>query len=341
MKAGVLMLPSFRSRKSGGFTLVELLVVIGIVAMLLGLILPAVQVAREAARRASCQNNLRQLANAAHQFETFHREFPTGGRLPVYVGDRPTGGTNVMIELLRYFEQDNLSKKWDDYDNRNNVAGGTTAITAQVIGILLCPSDRLPEHVVYVNNAVGQPWLRGYYGLSSYGGNAGTRSVLPGPPPACRKISRDGIFFLDSYVRHADVTDGLSNTLLFGERYHRDPELELVQPEVQYGVDSFAHSGKFAAVFGPGAIMGNVTLHTAAPINYLVPPGELSGFSVLDAPHASVENRLCAFGSGHPGGANFAFADGSVRFVHESMWLPILQALSTRHGAEVVSADAF
>jgi prepilin-type N-terminal cleavage/methylation domain-containing protein/prepilin-type processing-associated H-X9-DG protein len=320
------------SRKSGGFTLVELLVVIAIVAALIALLLPAVQNAREAARRVDCQNNLKQLATAAHEFESAYGNFPTVGRSPVYVGDRPTGGTNLWVELLPYFEQNNLYKKWDYDDNRNNVAGGTTAVTAQVIGILLCPSDMLPEHVVHNTARNVPPWSRGFYGMSSYGGNAGKRSGILLSPPPFYGCSRDGIFFLESCVRLADVTDGSSNTLLFGERYHRDPELELRQPEVQFGLDSFAHLGKWAHVVVGAGIMANVTLHTAERINYQEPPGgDLSTWPI----------RLNAFGSGHPGGANFAFADGSARFVSERIRLPILWALSTRSGGEVVSADAY
>jgi prepilin-type processing-associated H-X9-DG protein len=168
--------------------------------------------------------------------------------------------------------------------------------------------------------------------MTSYGGNAGTRSVDAGLPPTFPGISRDGIFFLESCVCLADITDGTSNTLLFGERFHRDPEWDLREPVVEPGIDSLEHMGKWGMVSAVGGIMSNVTLHSAAPINYRMPPGgDVS--KLLD--------RLCAFGSGHPGGANFAFADGSVRFVKDSTLLPVLQALSTRRGGEVVSADAY
>ena len=130
-----------------GFTLIELLVVIAIIAILIGLLLPAVQKVREAASRMSCQNNLKQIALAAHNYHDATGRFPTGARLPVDVGGTPSGGTNVWVELLPYFEQDNLYKKWDSNDNRNNVAGGRNATQAQVIKILLCPSDPLPERV--------------------------------------------------------------------------------------------------------------------------------------------------------------------------------------------------
>jgi prepilin-type processing-associated H-X9-DG protein len=167
--------------------------------------------------------------------------------------------------------------------------------------------------------------------MSSYGGNAGKRSVPPGGPPAFPGITRDGIFFIGSCVRLTDVTDGSSNTLLFGERYHRDPEFDLRQPVVLPGVASIAHIGRWGFVAGAGA-MANVTLHTAAPINYQMPPGGDS---------STANDRVCAFGSGHPGGANFAFADGSVRFVSNGTSLQTLQALSTRAGGEVASGDDF
>src|SRR5262245_54681658 len=104
-----------------GFTLIELLVVIAIIAVLIGLLLPAVQKVREAANRMKCSNNLKQFGLAIHAFHDARQKFPTGARLPIYIGDRPTGGTTLWVELLPYIEQDNLYKKWDYYDNRNNV----------------------------------------------------------------------------------------------------------------------------------------------------------------------------------------------------------------------------
>src|SRR5262245_41928723 len=165
-----------RIEKRRGFTLLELLVVIAIIAVLIGLLLPAVQKVREAAARMTCSNNLKQIALATHNYHDTYQKFPTGGRLSVFVGDRPTMGTTLWIELLPYFEQDNLQKKWDDCDNRNNVAGGRNATTAQVIKVLLCPSDPLPDPVSEFT--VTDRWSWGFYGLSSYGGNAGRRSVL-------------------------------------------------------------------------------------------------------------------------------------------------------------------
>src|SRR6476620_3957584 len=132
-----------------GFTLIELLVVIAIIAILIGLLLPAVQKVREAANRMKCANNLKQVAVAAHNYHDDRGQFPTGVRLPVDVGGVPTRGTNLWFELLPYFGQDNLQKQLNPDDNRKNVAGERNAITAQVITLLICPSDLLPVPVVY------------------------------------------------------------------------------------------------------------------------------------------------------------------------------------------------
>src|SRR5262245_32647791 len=323
------MRPSLRFRRRRGFTLIELLVVIAIIGVLIGLLLPAVQQVRTAAARVQCANNLKQIALAAHNYHGDHGQFPVGVRLPVFVGDRPTGGTNLWVGLLPYFEQDNLYKQWDDYDNRNNVAGGRNATQARVIKLLVCPSDLLPEPVVESTPTATPPWAWGFYGLTSYGGNAGKRSFHPGNPPDFPRLTRDGIFFLDTCIRLADITDGSSNTLLFGERFHRDPEFDRLKAVFFPLNGPLAGWGKWGFV---ARGIGNVTLHSARPINYQVP---------LGGDYSAVEDRFCTFGSGHPGGANFAFADGSVRFLSDSTPLPTLQALSTRAGGEVISASDF
>jgi prepilin-type processing-associated H-X9-DG protein len=245
----------------------------------------------------------------------------------------PTMGTNVWVELLSDFEQDSVRQKWSFLDNRNNVAGGRAATQAQVLKVLLCPSDLLPDPVweltLYDPSVPVPTWSFGFYGMSSYGGNAGTRSVLTGGMPDLPRLSKDGVFFVGSNVRLADVTDGASNTFFFGERFHYDPEYELQRLAIRPDFPPMAGWGRWGFVANQGA-SGNISLSTPQRINYRVPPG--GNFSTL-------EDRACTFGSGHSGGANFAFADGSARFVRDTMAVSTLQALSTRDKAEVASPD--
>jgi prepilin-type processing-associated H-X9-DG protein len=145
-----------------------------------------------------------------------------------------------------------------------------------------------------------------------------------GPTP------RDGVFFRGSRVRLADVSDGSSHTFLFGERFHADPEYDRLTLVYDPNFYPLAGFGMWASAFDPNASLLDVTLSTAVPVNYRVPPGSTwddSSWEIL---------RLNAYGSGHPGGANFAFADGSVRFVRDGLPLTQLQALSTRDRGEVV-----
>jgi prepilin-type N-terminal cleavage/methylation domain-containing protein/prepilin-type processing-associated H-X9-DG protein len=314
-------------RRRSAFTLIELLVVIAIIGVLIAMLLPAVQKVREAANRTCCTNNLKQLALAAQNHHDTRGQFPTGIHPVVHQSDgRYAEGTNWKIELFLYCERDNLYRNWDYSDCRNNVAGGRNATTAHVVSILLCPSDPLPEAVFLFNN-VNTPqyeWAYGYYGMSSYGGNGGQRSFT-----GSLGGTYDGIFFQDSHVRLAEVTDGTSNTFLFGERDHRDAEYDRYTNDSHpsdYPLSGFgAWAGVFATSGGSNAAQ---LLSPPVPINYHFPSS--GGWPEM-------VDRLCAYGSAHAGGANFAYADGSVRFVSDHTPVDILQALSTRAGGEVVN----
>jgi prepilin-type processing-associated H-X9-DG protein len=302
-------------------------VVIAIIAVLIGLLLPAVQKVREAAARIQCQNNLKQLALAAHHYHEARGSFPPG-LVPVdRTGGRFAGGTTLWVELLDYLEQGPLHQRWDYGDYRNNLSGGTAATTAVVLEGLLCPSDPLPRPVHRLQVADDLAWASGHYAISSYAGNGGTRSFGATAP-----ASNDGVFFRRSQVRMGDITDGTSGTLLFGERSHRDAEFDRLTLVVDPETYPLAGWGGWASAHSPGVSPGDLLLSAAVPINYRVPAGS----SETDL--SWIDDRLCAYGSGHPGGANFAFADGSVRFVREAVALPVLRALSTRAGGEVVEA---
>jgi prepilin-type N-terminal cleavage/methylation domain-containing protein/prepilin-type processing-associated H-X9-DG protein len=312
-------------RRRGAFSLIELLVVIAIIAVLIGLLLPAVQKVREAAKRMTCQNQLKQLAVSAQHHHAVKGRFPTGLHMADQRSDgRQANATTWEAELLPYVEQENLQKKWDYADYRNNMKDGRKALTAQVIKLLVCPSDSLLPYVHCAMEHIPEfPWAWGYYAVGSYGGNAGKRSF-----PAS-KSTRDGIFFNDSKIRLADVEDGSSNTLLFGERSHYDPAFDQPRTYMPVPVRSMG-MWAFALRYEYGGPLTCHVLSTAVPINYQVQSYDLN---------EQVDDRLCAFGSGHPGGANFAFVDGSVHFLSDQTNLTTLQALSTRAGGEVVSGN--
>ena len=321
------------------FTLVELLVVIAIIGTLMALLVPAVQMAREAARRAQCANNLRQLALAAHNYHTLHRSFPPGlNQFEHYYSPRYRG-TSLFAFLLPHFEQEPLAARWNYETPLENVQGGAAAAAATVIASLVCPADRITENPAVQSDGK-------YLGITSYGGNGGTRSYFP------TAATTDGIFHTtgpaslpspnQGTIRLRDVTDGATHTLLFGERNHMDPHFESFA-EVRW-VDSLQQVGSWAAIGGRKRIR-DVTMSGHSPINYQL-PFDQSQRELAEPPlilswdFAYYEDlRFCAWGSGHPGGANFALADGSVRFLNETLPSITLQALSTRAGGETDLQD--
>ncbi|ODU02325.1 MAG: prepilin-type N-terminal cleavage/methylation domain-containing protein [Planctomycetes bacterium SCN 63-9] len=325
-----------RIRVRHAFTLIELLVVIAIIAVLIALLLPAVQAARAAARRIQCTNNLKQLALAAHNYENTHLVYPPGQIKLSFTATPRFRGFSLLVNMLPYIEQMPLYNRWNFSDPLSN-ADGTTANTSVVIGALLCPSDAIQQNPI--PSSGGSRW----YAIASYGGNGGSQSHPPD------KLTSDGVFHATgpaapgfSQVKPAGITDGLSNTLFFGERNHLDPNYDtflasgwIVEPMWQWG---------WWAPSGGNYGLSDVTMSTYAPINYKLGfgydnrPSDASsqtGFANYDA------LRVSAFGSQHPGGANFAIADGSVRFLKDTAAMPILRALGTRAGGEVVSADAY
>jgi prepilin-type N-terminal cleavage/methylation domain-containing protein/prepilin-type processing-associated H-X9-DG protein len=327
-------------RRRKGFTLIELLVVIAIIAVLVGLLLPAVQKVREAANRVSCSNNLKQLALAAHNYHSAFGTFPPGVYQLLASSKPKYQPVTLYVYLLPYLEQASLYQQWNQTSPTANTAGGQSSPTSTVLKTLVCPSDLIPQNPV---NSSGTTW----YGITSYGGNGGSQSYDP------QFATNDGIFYVigpgsqtapnGKPIRIGDVTDGLSNTILFGERNHVDANndtysVPLTNSAAGDYIDVMGDVGWWGNSGGRLAA-GDVTFSAYAPINYTIPAPYPALGTTYNAYLPYYELRLCAFGSGHTGGANFALADGSVRFIQESLPQSTLQLLCVRNDGQVVELD--
>jgi prepilin-type N-terminal cleavage/methylation domain-containing protein/prepilin-type processing-associated H-X9-DG protein len=344
-----------------GFSLIELLVVIAIIGVLIALLLPAVQAAREAARRMQCTNNLHQLALALLNYQDAAGGFPMGGYLqPVYtLPDWGTNGNGWLVSVLPYFEQKTL---YDAYNIAMNW-GNLVNLTAHATGIntLWCPSDPEVSHpAVMPADQVFFPWEAANYPqpvtvqFSSYAACTGSWFVQTPPVvPNWEAInaSNNGLIHLQSNRKIADITDGTSNTLMLGERGH--------------GLLAPARRNTWHWWAGVSRVMFTAEW----PMN---PQKNLSDGSADIGPiiNANPSVFLLAASSFHPGGCNFAFADGSVRFLKETIdsWpldpatgdpksldvdanglyfvkpgakVGVYQALATRNGGEVLSGDQY
>jgi prepilin-type N-terminal cleavage/methylation domain-containing protein/prepilin-type processing-associated H-X9-DG protein len=298
-----------QGRGRPGFTLLEMLIVLAIIVLLLALTVTAVQRARAAAAQVECAHRMRQMALAVHQFHAAHQKLPEGCGYPfLQTEDDLTmqGGLSWQTAILPFIDQGPL---WDEawlaqeQDPITNTSPLHRLVCETVMVSFLCPAEfiRMGE-----NSASGLKW-----GTTSYLGVAGTDKRLD-----------DGVFHKDFTVRFADITDGSSNTLMIGERP--------VGPGGRYSAwyagwtDCVCSLNQILAagdgVWDPDNSGCRVT--TA-----LFRPGLLG--NICDVNH---------FWSLHSGGANFAFADGSVRFLPYS-GATIIPALATRAGGEIASLD--
>jgi len=326
------------------FTLIELLVVIAIIAVLIGLLLPAVQKVREAAARMKCTSQLKQIALASHAYHDVNQMFPGG----VVMGG--THNSTLFVELLPYIEQNNLYQQWDFVNTGNNYSGANSRAGTNIT-IYWCPS-----HPV-IPGGGGSP------AFTTYGGNGGT-IVFP-----AAAATLDGIFSTTGPLSQPNanqtgvnilaITDGTSNTILFGERVVGDVALDsflnapagVITPTPTPPLQSSAAYSLWAPPPGPTAcaalLAGQVVINYRQPYGWSPPPPPpLPNLPPTPPPPVPWGQlgplwaaRLGAYGSYHTGGANFAMADGSVRFLSASTPVGTLNALSTRAGNEVIPGN--
>jgi prepilin-type N-terminal cleavage/methylation domain-containing protein/prepilin-type processing-associated H-X9-DG protein len=312
-----------------GFTLIELLVVIAIIGVLVGLLLPAVQQAREAARRSACSNNMKQMGLAVHNYADVNPEkFPVG-----WVGEYEAGewhgdegeGFGFASRMLPFIEQNNVYKTINFGQQVSHSSNATARTT--VISTFLCPSDSYGSGDVFNPGAEGSgeetpdanpggtaysrsnyPGVFGSEHMAGHDHDDLTASLLSGDDEGLEPGEGNGIFFAggangENAVSFRDVRDGLSKTIMIGERDSR------------FGGSLWIGRGD-----GLEAMMSRV-----------VGVGE----HVFNSGDPHFED----FFSSHPGGVSFVFADGHVAFLSNGMSEALFQSLATRAGGEVVNGD--
>jgi prepilin-type N-terminal cleavage/methylation domain-containing protein/prepilin-type processing-associated H-X9-DG protein len=353
-------------RRRAGFTLIELLVVIAIIAILIGLLLPAVQKVREAAARAQCANNLKQIGLACHNFESSMKKLPPG-KLQFAGGTPPAWSTIV----LPYIEQANLYALWS-FTVDLNLGGGTNdTARLQQVPIFLCPSDGSQNVLIDPSGISGQPC-----GQINYLGNIGTTADQRSTDSTHVGIfnyttlagSVAGTTIINGGVRITDITDGTSNTAMVSETKRStagtndyDPTNIYLLPSTDAGYSLYTPmTGPLFNESNPAALIVGQTYRCnswnygptnrisyrglewyrglAALSNYThtVPPNYF-GYDCGD--DSSYNTAHIAARSYHTGGVNVCFADGSVHFISNSITFTTWQALGTRSAGDIVDGS--
>jgi prepilin-type N-terminal cleavage/methylation domain-containing protein/prepilin-type processing-associated H-X9-DG protein len=350
----------------GGFTLIELLVVIAIIAVLIGLLLPAVQAAREAARRSQCVNNLKQIGLGVHNYESANNCFPIAGQGSLYTGvpvpdTMYVDGTGAHARVLGYIEGNQVFNSINFSLDYNHISGANYTAYSTVVNIFVCPSaQRQPSGGRdATNDPNGAPFeLAGPgYGVNDYGfttyvdidplrrtNQTGATAITPHRNRASR---------IDGILHHpvgtvAATTDGLSPTVLAMEDAGRDARyvseraesyVSPTEPNVTRPVPpGQRRAWRWGEANGVGLGVSGVINNKWRPMHALAAypqPGD-PAFGPTNQAGANQEPF-----SSHPGGCNTLFGDGSVKFLKETTNVVVLRNIISAAGGEAVSADAY
>ncbi len=299
--------------RRNAFTLVELLVVIAIIGILIAMLLPAVQAAREAARRMSCTNNLKQIGVALHNYHDTHRALPIG-----WLGFDAAGNPDFegnpgwawSTRILPYLEQQVLYDNFIDMDLPVTASANDRARVA-VVSPFICPSD-VGDDIFDLKDAIDEvtegTTVITRLAKSNYPGVFGTQDihgVCQQGEPGYNGCQGNGIFYLNDSLAFRDITDGTSHTFMVGERW-----------------------SKWVYSTWTGVVPGgwHAPARIVAVASDQLPPNS----------EANVEQQTHNFSSHHPAGANFLLSDGHVQLITETINLDVYNALCTRAGGEPV-----
>ncbi|WP_250847046.1 DUF1559 family PulG-like putative transporter [Aquisphaera insulae] len=360
MSARRIMLRAARGRAPlSGFTLIELLVVIAIIAVLIALLLPAVQSAREAARRMRCTNNLKQIGLALANYENALGAFPPAGKAVNYTVSPPfvefVDGVGLLPRILPYLEATTTYAAMNFSLDYNHLSGANFTACSQVVSTFICPSSTrvpddghdAPEPADPASSAAGIG-----YGVSDYFGVIGTTIDPAGRTGGAGSTKtgpyRNAYALTDGFFHHgktavSEVTDGLSQTICVVESAGRDARFLS-----GFGEDAYLPNKPKVRNVPPGqrrfwrwAEAAGGVVSSTSPNNKGMPQHEANqypGSGPTAGTDAGPNDEIYAF---HPGGANVLMGDGSVRFLKESVNILAQRSLITLSGSEVISADTY
>jgi prepilin-type N-terminal cleavage/methylation domain-containing protein/prepilin-type processing-associated H-X9-DG protein len=309
-------------RSRPAFTLIELLVVIAIIAVLIGLLLPAVQKVREAAARAKCANNLKQLGLAFHNFHDANNALPEGD---------PKFGSNGTWQVLTlpYIEQDAMFRGYVNFGTGPKAYGDSPNVenvTSQRLAILTCPSDE-PNAPIHKTINGADYGITSHNYAANYGNTTRTRSS---PYPGSGGVVFGGAPFNSGYngtitVKLTDIPDGTSNTLLAAEVLQGKNSADGSITDLR-GFSWWGPGGGFTTYYAPNSPSPDV-LQFASYCN---------NQPALDLPCVVGTAYIFSARSRHTGGVNTVMADGSVRFISDNIDINTWRALGTTRGGEVL-----